>query len=454
MTETTPPLRQAGRFLKRHAWLILLVPILAVAAASLVVRHQQKVYRASMGIVVAQSGVPYQPPLGNQALTQTMTSLLESDVVARDVVQKLQLKSSPAAILSHLHVAAKPDNSVLDVSYDSPRPPEALRILRQFGRSFEDLAQKELGVTTSFKKKPGQLAIVARIFSPPYLHSQPVSPRPAKTLGFAAALGLALGLILAFARESLDDRVRGPRDAEEWFEAPLIGTFPRAFRASPLGARNEQNAGGQNAVDALSANLLLGSRKLGPAVLVTSPAEERASAAIVARVGAALARAGQNVVCVATDFRHPDLQELMERRKNGKPERGLTDLLQGEVGIEEALHEVSFMPSSSNGGASADTPGRLLLLPLGTAPSEPTPFPSGQLSQLVAALSERASFVLFESPPLLSSPHALTLASVVDGVLLVARQGRTRREDAHAVRAALTEKGARNVALVLLDAQT
>jgi hypothetical protein len=54
----------------------------------------------------------------------------------------------------------------------------------------------------------------------------------------------------------------------------------------------------------------------------------------------------------------------------------------------------------------------------------------------------------------LSSPQALALASEVDSVLMVARQGRTRREDARAVRAALTEKGARNVALVLLDARS
>jgi non-specific protein-tyrosine kinase len=172
---------------------------------------------------------------------------------------------------------------------------------------------------------------------------------------------------------------------------------------------------------------------------------------MVAGLGMALARAGQEVVCVETDFRRPNLQLLFEQQSNGPVDVGLASVLEGNAELEEVLREVDLMRPSTNGDRGMRREGRLQLLPLGAASGTP-PFTPARLADLVQALSARANYVLFESAPLLSSPDALALASAVNGVLLVARRGRTRRNDAQAVRAELDELGARNVAVVLVDA--
>src|SRR5438552_176959 len=120
-----PPISQAFRFLRRQVWLILGVPAVAVAAAAIVVSSQQHVYRASMGIVVAQT-TPNQPSLGNLALSQTMTGIIGSDVVAKQVVNKLHLRISSSKLLQNLIVSVKPDSSLIEVSYDSPHKREAV----------------------------------------------------------------------------------------------------------------------------------------------------------------------------------------------------------------------------------------------------------------------------------------------------------------------------------------
>jgi hypothetical protein len=56
--------------------------------------------------------------------------------------------------------------------------------------------------------------------------------------------------------------------------------------------------------------------------------------------------------------------------------------------------------------------------------------------------------------PLLSAGDALSLAEATDGVLVVARQSRTRRERKQALQTALEELGTRKVAIVLMDART
>ena len=129
LAEPSPPLRQYLSFARRQAWLIALVPALAIAAAAFSVHRQPSVYRASMGIVVAEAGVRYQPPVGNQALAQTMKSMLKSDVVARRVVEKLGLPISSSELVSKLRVQLQPDSSVLNVSYDSTNKREALNVL-------------------------------------------------------------------------------------------------------------------------------------------------------------------------------------------------------------------------------------------------------------------------------------------------------------------------------------
>jgi Mrp family chromosome partitioning ATPase len=69
----------------------------------------------------------------------------------------------------------------------------------------------------------------------------------------------------------------------------------------------------------------------------------------------------------------------------------------------------------------------------------------------VSRLSTTADWVLIDSPALLSTGMTLSLAPAVDGVLVVAQHGRTRRGQAESVRAALASLGVEKVGVVLLN---
>src|SRR6266496_4312357 len=163
-----------------------------------------------MGILVAQGGGSVQPQLGNLPLTQTMTNILESDVVATQVTRKLNLQISSSDLLKKITVQVKPDSSVLGVSYDSSSKRQAIQVLDALATAFKSLIRQQLGVSASFRQT-GPLRIVVSVFNPPHLEPGRVSPQPTKVLAFAGALGLVLGFILAFARDALDDRIRGRR---------------------------------------------------------------------------------------------------------------------------------------------------------------------------------------------------------------------------------------------------
>jgi capsular polysaccharide biosynthesis protein len=369
LAEPSPPLRQYLRFAQRQAWLIVLVPLVAIAAAAFTVQRQASVYRASMGIVVAQSSVRYQPPLGNQALAQTMKGILKSDVVARRVDEQLALPISSAELAKKLKVEFQPDSSVLNVSYDSTDKGTALSVVTEVAAAFQRVA-RDVGVSTTLNR-PGPLGIVARIFDPPHLQAGRVSPRPKQVLGFAGILGLAVGLILAFARESLDDRIRSRDEAEEAFGAPVIGALPRRFRARPSTMGHAQpSKEAEDALQTLRANLEAAANGTASTFLITSALDRDKPANVVANLAVALALEGHDVLCVDADVRRPILTRLL-----GIPEsaRGLLSVVEDGVPPERALEEIALVAASKNGpaGAARDRPaGRLLVMPAGSGPSD------------------------------------------------------------------------------------
>src|ERR1041385_874821 len=101
---------------RRRLWLIVLVAAVTVGAAGVYTFNQATVYESSMKIVVGQGGgiVPSQIGSSAQELTQTLSELLKSTVVARTVIDNLHLAPiQPPDLLKHLHVVTKPDTSVL-----------------------------------------------------------------------------------------------------------------------------------------------------------------------------------------------------------------------------------------------------------------------------------------------------------------------------------------------------
>ena len=79
--------------IRRRAWLTALVAVVTVGGAAAYTFRQPTLYRASMKIVIGQQGGAFQLNVGNVAgtFTQTMSDLLQSDVVAKDVIDRLYL---------------------------------------------------------------------------------------------------------------------------------------------------------------------------------------------------------------------------------------------------------------------------------------------------------------------------------------------------------------------------
>jgi capsular polysaccharide biosynthesis protein/Mrp family chromosome partitioning ATPase len=449
-------LRQYLRTVKRQAWLVILVPVLVVGAMFLVTKTQDQIYRASMTLLVGQQEIKGTPQLADNSLTRNMTTLLESDYVTRTTIENLGLDMSAEAFQERLSVDVLPETSVLDVSYDSTDPELALSVVREIARIYPNRVRRTLGTREpGERRRIGSFDLVVRVFDPPHVQADPVGPKTGTNIIFGLVAGLALGLLLAVAREALDSRIRERKEAEEWFGAPIVGTLPKGMTSGPPPGVGSRRRGGEDrrnaSLDLLRARLEFSQSGLhGPTILIADSGPDSGKSAVVANLGAALARGGRKVVLVDADVRRPRLHRALGVA-SAEETNGLIDVIGGQANLEDALIPIEISQPGSNGAAPTELGGRLELLPGGSAPA-----PIGDaltpeaVSSLIQRLLERADFVIFDSPPLVVA-EAYPLAVQSDNVLVVARRGRTTKDQAEWVRATLEELGVEKIGVVITD---
>jgi tyrosine-protein kinase len=465
---TRSPLNHYLGVLNRNAWLILGVTAVTLAIAAAVTFTKDPMYRASMTMTVKQSN-PGRDATGELAgveLMQTVSQLLKSQIVADRVIANLGLDTTPSRFLKRLNSSYTPGSSVLTITFDARSREAAANTLGEVGDVYDQPVEQKLGPGASSQQSALPEVDVEQ-FDPPHAASEAISPKPARTLAFAGVLGLALGIGLAFLREGLDERIRSRGDAERWFGAPVIATLPRRLRggrkATVVDARSA-NPSLVSAVEVLRANLLYARpQALGRSLLVTSPMPQEGKSFVAANLAFALAASGEDVIGIDADLHRPALHRYLGADLE---KGGLTEVFSGRLEVEQALQQI-WLPEaaaqsqdgrepggSRPGEGSANGDGRLRVLTAGSrsgSSRDPGSLVSGErVEELIEHLREHASFVIFDGPPIFVA-ETFPLAIQADGVLVVAREGKTTRERALSAQSTLAGLGVEHLAVVLTD---
>lgn len=216
------PLRELPQFLMRQVWVIILVAILFTGAAVGFSLVQTPRYEASIMILVGQErGITETPNdvMGLQQLTQTMTEAVNTRPVAEEVIQRLDLGTTPENLLveKNLTVEQVGATQFIEVDYRDSSPERAQQIANTIGEVFSERISEV---------SPSASAVTATVWERAALPEEPVSPNLSLNLGAGLALGIMFGVGLAFLLEFLDDRWRSPEEAEQISGVPTFGVIP------------------------------------------------------------------------------------------------------------------------------------------------------------------------------------------------------------------------------------
>lgn len=322
-------------------------------------------------------------------------------------------------------------------------PPAEQAIADQYQSLYS--RQQELLIEKSLKRGEAELISDAEV------PSSRSSPRPVRNAALGALVGLLAGLGYAFLREQLDDRLHTREQVEEATRLPVLAELPRhpeatghrtevAIDAQPASAFAEAARELRTALNFLGVDAHL--RRIA----ITSAGLEEGKSFVAANLAAVYAQAGRRTILVSADLRRPGVDSLFPEAATGP---GLSEVVAGFVGDPPAGSNGHGAPDAAALGVRPTRIDGLFFLPAGELPPNPAELlGSGRAAHVFEALSAMADVVVVDTPPVLVTDAAV-VASNMDGVLLVAVPGSTRRDALARAAATLSGSRARLLGVVL-----
>jgi len=263
------------------------------------------------------------------------------------------------------------------------------------------------------------------IVDPAIVPRAPFKPNLALNLQLAAALGLLLGVGLAFFLEYLDDTMQRPDDMERIAHLPVLGVIPlvktkKSDRDVPLALQAHMDARSTfaEAYRSVRTALQFSTREGAPRQLVvtsTGAAEGKSTTALALAIN--FAQIGHSTLLIDADLRNPSLHAMLGLDNS----RGLSNYLSGDIPALGVVR-ITSIPN-------------LYVIPAGPLPPNPVELLSGpKMVGLLAELEHRFPSIVLDSPPVLGLADALVLGNQVGAMMFVVAAGSTRK--AH-MRAAL-----------------
>jgi succinoglycan biosynthesis transport protein ExoP len=494
-------LRDYVNVVLRRRWIILLALVLVPAAGVAYSLEQEQLYRATAEVLIGRQNLAasltgtIDPSVYQQAdrIIQTQANLARVPEVAGRVLERAGLTGTetPKQFLARSAVTAKQNSDMLEFAVTDENPSFAARLATLYANEFKtyrreiDTASLERA-RSEVQERMTELERDGKTSSPLYPSlvdkeqqlstmealqtsnafvvksaddAEQVQPRPLRNGVLGFALGLVLGLGLAFLWEALDTRIRSADELEQQLGLPLLARIPEP----PRRLRKENrlamlaNPRGTHAETLRILKMNLEFMKLGRAVktiMVTSAVEQEGKSTTVANLAIALARAGESVCLVDLDLRRPFLDKFFDL--GDRP--GLTQVALGQVELEEALTPIVVPGASSNGNGNGNGKGKhglLYVLPAGAIPPNPGELVvSEQVANMIAGLRERFTTVLIDAPPVLQVGDAMALSSGVDGLFVVTRLNVVRRPMVKEFRRALDASPALKLGFAVTGAES
>ncbi|MEZ4664414.1 MAG: polysaccharide biosynthesis tyrosine autokinase [Caldilineaceae bacterium] len=260
------------------------------------------------------------------------------------------------------------------------------------------------------------------IIEPATLPEAPISPNPLLNFGVGLLLGIIGGLGLSFLTESLDTKVYSESQVESVTDAMVLGAIPRARKQSKTSFVDTESPEGE-AFRRLRTNVLTIIREQQlRSLMITSAHEFEGKSSVVSNLALVLSHVGVNIIVVDCNLRKPMLHEVFGVSNY----IGLSNVLRKQLPLERAIQYgvVPGIPILTSGMIKdhMTLAGSVSLTnKLSPHPAELLSTP--QMGEVLKELQSKYDLVLIDTPSVLDVSDTAILASLVDGVLLVASKG-------------------------------
>ncbi|WP_416050618.1 polysaccharide biosynthesis tyrosine autokinase [Cupriavidus basilensis] len=269
--------------------------------------------------------------------------------------------------------------------------------------------------------KAGKVGNVRLLDNAP-IPEEPIKPKKGLTIALAGVIGLLLGLVAAIVRNALFGGITDSQDIEQHTGLNVYATVPLSVAQAQLTEEIRQRKRGTFLLADRNPNepSIESLRSLRTAlqfamldadnnrVLLTGPTPGVGKSFISANLSVVMATGGKRVLLVDADMRKGHLNQYFGKDRAN----GLSDVLIGKVGFDQAVHRNVFENLDFlSTGSLPPNPAELLL--------------NVRMVELLQQMGEQYDLVLIDTPPVLAVSDTAILAARCGTVFLVTRFEKT-----------------------------
>ena len=244
---------------------------------------------------------------------------------------------------------------------------------------------------------------------------KPSGPPKVLTLILAVVMSVFLGLMLAFIFEYMDQTVKNPKDLERYFDLTLLGTIPKTklgekvlIEDSPKPyIKTPYTEGYRNLCDQL--RLLVKSKNV-KTILMTGPDLKEGSTTTIANLASYFAHhVISRVLVIDANFRDTSMHKIFKVENSP----GLADFLCDKAKAADIVQEASPY---------------LYVIPAGETHINPVTFlDSPKFGELLTEAKQDFDIVFIDCADLKRYKDSHVIAPLVDGLVILVSESRTRR---------------------------
>ncbi len=482
----------------RKWWVLLVVASLVGAISSyLVTRQQPPVYQARTTLIIGRS-VFIPNPTGSDFWLGQQLATFYADYAKREPVRNATMTALGLIWLPDYQVQPVPNSQLIEVVVTDTSPERAqavanelanqlikqspasresqtlehqqfvqqqlINIEAEINKTTEEMAakQKDLGELFSARQiadteaelasleaklttlQTNYAALLANseqgasntlsVIERASLPKRQIGPNTQMMVLLTTVVGLFLAVGAAYLIEYLDDTIKAPEEITRLLNLPVIGSISEVKKEETVVAfiAGQPRSAAADNYRSLRTNLEFAAvDKPLKTIYVSSAGVSEGKTYVAINLAVVMAQGGKRVILLDADLRRPSVYRSLGLSNN----QGLSDIFRGHIDIHDA-----FAPWEAE---------NIRVILSGNPPPNPADLlGSKKMDSILESLQQEADVVILDGPPFLVA-DASVLANKVDGVILVARHGLTRRESLKVALERLRHAGANVLGVVL-----
>ncbi|MFC7623347.1 polysaccharide biosynthesis tyrosine autokinase [Microlunatus sp. GCM10028923] len=419
--------------LRKNWWLVLVITACctAIAVAALLLTPNTYASKVTFYVSTPISDGSNPQSSGQFAVTRvnSYVELLSSDKLAEEVAKDVGFDAPPGSHEDMITGSAELNTVLVTATISDADPARAFAIAQAVSDKFPEMVDE-----LDNKGKSGSAVVVLTTVSGP---TPPLVVAPSGRIYGAIGIGggLLLGVLAALFRELLNTSIRSGETLSEVLGAPALGTinFDPTTKRLPLIIGEQAASARSEAYRHLRTSLqFVDAAAATQVLLITSAVPNEGKTTTSVNLALSFVEFGDRVLLISADLRRPRLGSLLTLSESN----GLTGLLVGQTQLNDAIQQW---------GNS-----QLFYIGSGSLPPNPSELLGGErMAELMERLRGRFDKIIVDAPPLLPVTDAAVASALVDGVVVVVRDGHTNRTQLTATRKTLDGVGARIIGGVL-----